>query len=189
MPDQKKTVFFSTDLHNDLSRAFEDLRRIHEDFAEMIKIIEEASDASADAAYKQDLRRYADGFLGAADDLEKWMITYANAVNAQLADNHLVYERDAYQTLNRILQWDKADVRQLARWIRDLKELTAHIGLTMPYLLHVRQIPTETIPADVTTYPVFVMDRQGYCLCGMELEEILYIDEVREKMAEGKLNR
>jgi len=121
--------------------------------------------------------------------LEKWMITYEDAVNAQLADNHLVYERDSYQTLNRILQWDKADIRQLAHWIRNLKELTAHIGLTMQYFLHVRQIPTEPIPADVSTYPVFVLDRQGYCLCGMELDEILYIDEVREKMAEKKSHR
>ncbi|MCK9312713.1 MAG: hypothetical protein M0P20_01465 [Methanocorpusculum sp.] len=189
MTDQKKAVFFSTDLHDNLPHAFEDLRRIHGDFVEMIHVIEEASDASADADHKQELRRYADGFLGAADDLEKWMTTYADAVNAQLADNHLVYERDSYQTLNRILQWDKADIRQLARWISDLKELTAHIGLTMPYLLHVRQIPTEAIPADIAAYPAFVMDRQGYCLCGMGLDEILYVDEVREKMAEKKLKR
>ena len=189
MTDQKKAVFFSTDLHDELPRAFEDLHRIHGDIVEMIHVVEETSDVSTDAVYKKELRTYADGFLGAADDLEKWMITYEDAVNAQLADNHLVYERDSYQTLNRILQWDKADIRQLARWIRDLKELTAHIGLTMQYFLHVRQIPTETIPADVSTYPVFVLDRQGYCLCGMELDEILYIDEVREKMAEKKSHR
>lgn len=189
MTDQKKAVFFSTDLHDELPRAFENLRRIHGEIMDTIHVIEEASDISTDETYKKELRTYADGFLGASDDLEKWMITYEDAVNAQLADNHLVYERDSYQTLNRILQWDKVDVRQLARWIRDLKELTAHIGLTMPYLLHVRQIPTESIPADVSTYPVFVVDRQGYCLCGMELEEVLYIDEVRERIAEKKLKR
>ncbi|HJJ63983.1 MAG TPA: hypothetical protein O0X09_02270, partial [Methanocorpusculum sp.] len=112
----------------------------------------------------------------------KWTTTYSNAVCEQLENNHLVYERDAYQTLTRVLQWDIVDVRQLARWIRELKELTAKIGLTMPYLLHVRQIPSEPIPEDVAKYPVFVMDRQGYCLCGMGLDEILSLDEVRDRM-------
>lgn len=80
--------------------------------------------------------------------------------------------------------WDGVDVRQLARWIREMKELTSHIGLDVPYLLHVKQIPTEPIPEDVTKYPVFVMDKQGYCLCGMDLAEVRYIDEVRELMEE-----
>ena len=53
----------------------------------------------------------------------------------------------------------------------------------MPYLLHVRQIPTEPVPDDVAKYPVFVMDRQGYCLCGVELAEIKHLDEVRDMMA------
>ncbi|HJK59489.1 MAG TPA: hypothetical protein O0X20_04550 [Methanocorpusculum sp.] len=47
-----------------------------------------------------------------------------------------------------------------------------------------KQIPTEPIPEDVEKYPVFVLDRQGYCLCGMDLAEIRYIDEVRDLMAE-----
>ena len=133
---------------------------------------------------EKELRFYADAALGPTDDLEKWTTTYEDAVNEKLKGNHLVYERDTYQTLVRILQWDRVDVRQLARWIRELKELTSHIGLDVPYLLHVKQIPTEPIPEDVEKYPVFVLDRQGYCLCGMDLAEIRYIDEVRDLMAE-----
>ena len=156
MTDNEKPVFFSTHLHDDLEHAFDDLRRIHGEIAAVIR----------------------------TDDLEKWTTTYEDAVNEKLKGNHLVYERDTYQTLVRILQWDRVDVRQLARWIRELKELTSHIGLDVPYLLHVKQIPTEPIPEDVEKYPVFVLDRQGYCLCGMDLAEIRYIDEVRDLMEE-----
>jgi len=29
---------------------------------------------------------------------------------------------------------------------------------------------------------VFVLDRQGYCLCGMGLDEVRSLDEVRDRM-------
>lgn len=184
MKNNEKPVFFSTHLHDDLEHAFEDLRRIHGEITGVIRSMEDAAAHCSDSEREKELRFYADAILGPADDLEKWATTYADAVNAQLEGNHLVYERDTYQTLVRILQWDGVDVRQLARWIREMKELTSHIGLDVPYLLHVKQIPTEPIPEDVAKYPVFVMDKQGYCLCGMDLAEVRYIDEVRELMEE-----
>ena len=178
----KKPVFFSANLHDDLSHAFEDLEKVHSMLEQIVRNMEETADLPENEAVRVYLRDTADLVLGQADALEKWTTTYENAVCEQLENNHLVYERDTYQTLTRILQWDIVDVRQLARWIRELKELTAHIGLTLPYLLHVRQIPTEPIPEDVAKYPVFVLDRQGYCLCGMGLDEIRSLDEVRDRM-------
>ena len=180
----KKPVFFSANLHNDLDTAFDDLAKIHAMLTQVVRNMEETADRLENEAIRVYLRDTADLVLGQADELEKWTTTYQNAVCEQLENNHLVYERDAYQTLTRILQWDMVDVRQLARWIRELKELTAHIGLTLPYLLHVRQIPSEEIPEDIAKYPVFVLDRQGYCLCGMGLDEILSLDEVRDRMEE-----
>lgn len=180
----KKPVFFSANLHNDLDTAFDDLAKIHAMLTQVVRNMEETADRPENEAIRVYLRDTADLVLGQADELEKWTTTYQNAVCEQLENNHLVYERDAYQTLTRILQWDMVDVRQLARWIRELKELTAHIGLTLPYLLHVRQIPSEEIPEDIAKYPVFVLDRQGYCLCGMGLDEILSLDEVRDRMEE-----
>ena len=178
----KKPVFFSANLHNDLETAFDDLAKIHSMLTQIVQNMEETADRPENEAIRVYLRDTADLILGQSDELEKWTTTYSNAVCEQLENNHLVYERDAYQTLTRVLQWDIVDVRQLARWIRELKELTSKIGLTMPYLLHVRQIPSEPIPEDVAKYPVFVMDRQGYCLCGMGLDEILSLDEVRDRM-------
>ncbi|MBR5142890.1 MAG: hypothetical protein IKW56_04255 [Methanocorpusculum sp.] len=178
----KKPVFFSANLHNDLETAFDDLAKIHSMLTQIVRNMEETADRPENEAIRVYLRDTADLILGQSDELEKWTTTYSNAVCEQLENNHLVYERDAYQTLTRVLQWDIVDVRQLARWIRELKELTSKIGLTMPYLLHVRQIPSEPIPEDVAKYPVFVMDRQGYCLCGMGLDEILSLDEVRDRM-------
>ncbi len=182
MRENDKPVIFSTHLHEDLEHAFEDLWKIHDEITETIRGMEEAAAESSEKEREAELRTYADAFLGPADDLEKWITIYENAVNVRLKGNHLVYERDTYQTLVRILQWDCVDVRQLARWIREMKELTSHIGLDVPYLLHVKQIPTESVPDDVAKYPVFIVDRQGYCLCGMDLDEVRYIDEVRELM-------
>lgn len=178
----KKPVFFSANLHNDLETAFDDLAKIHSMLTQIVRNMEETADRPENEAIRVYLRDTADLILGQSDELEKWTTTYSNAVCEQLENNHLVYERDAYQTLTRVLQWDIVDVRQLARWIRELKELTAKIGLTMPYLLHVRQIPTEPIPEEIAKYPVFVMDRQGYCLCGMGLDEVRSLDEVRDRM-------
>ena len=178
----KKPVFFSANLHNDLETAFDDLAKIHSMLTQIVRNMEETADRPENEAIRVYLRDTADLILGQSDELEKWTTTYSNAVCEQLENNHLVYERDAYQTLTRVLQWDIVDVRQLARWIRELKELTSKIGLTMPYLLHVRKIPSEPIPEAVAKYQVFVMDRQGYCLCGMGLDEILSLDEVRDRM-------
>lgn len=178
----KKPVFFSANLHNDLETAFDDLAKIHSMLTQIVRNIEETADRPENEALRVYLRDTADLILGQSDELEKWTTTYSNAVCEQLENNHPVYERDTYQTLTRILQWDMVDVRQLARWIRELKELTAKIGLTMPYLLHVRQIPTEPVPEEVAKYPVFVLDRQGYCLCGMGLDEVRSLDEVRDRM-------
>jgi hypothetical protein len=184
MKGDEKPIFFSTHLHDDLEHAFEDLKRIHGEISVIVQSMEDAAAKCLNAELEKELRFYADAILGPMDDLEKWATTYNDAVNAKLEGNHLVYERDTYQTLVRILQWDGVDIRQLARWIREMKELTSHIGLDVPYLLHVKQIPTEPIPDDVKKYPVFVLDKQGYCLCGMDLIEIRYIDEVRELMTE-----
>lgn len=184
MTKNEKPVIFSTHLHEDLERAFDELWDLHEEIMETIRSMEDTAAKSSDKEREAELRSYADALLGPADDLEKWITTYEDAVNARLDGNHLVYERDTYQTLVRILQWDHVDVRQLARWIQEMKELTSHIGLDVPYLLHVKQIPTEPIPEDVAHYPVFVMDLQGYCLCGMGLDEVRFIDEVRERMVE-----
>lgn len=178
----KKPVFFSTNLHDDLSHAFQGLREVQDVLNEAVRVMEESADKASTPEHEHDLRENADIILGQADNLGMWITTYEDAVCSALAENHLVYERDAYQTLTRILTWDKADVRTLARWIKELKSLCAVIGLTMPYLLHVRQIPTDPVPEDVSKYPVFVVDRQGYCLCGMELAEVLSLEEVRDRM-------
>ncbi|HJJ57541.1 MAG TPA: hypothetical protein O0X40_05100 [Methanocorpusculum sp.] len=181
--NKNKPVFFSSNLHDDLDRAFGDLDDISSTLTAIARNLEDYAGSVENTEIERYLRDVADQLIGQTDNLEKWVITHEDAVCEKLKDNKLVYERDTYQTLGRILQWDKADVRQLARWIRELKILTEKIGLTMPYLLHVRQIPTEPIPDDVSKYPVFVMDRQGYCLCGMELAEVKHLDEVRDLMS------
>ncbi|HJJ55962.1 MAG TPA: hypothetical protein O0X14_00435 [Methanocorpusculum sp.] len=179
-----KPFIFSMNLNKDLDHAFNDLHNLQADLAEIIDHIKELNLSTDNSENSNKLFEYIDALLDISNNLDKWSKTYESVVNTNLKNNSLVYERDTYQTLVRILQWDHVDVRQLARWIRELKEFTNHIGLDLPYLLHVKQIPTELVPDELKRYPVFIIDRQGYCLCGLELDEILHIDEVRDKLSQ-----
>ncbi len=108
----KKPVFFSANLHDDLSHAFEDLEKVHSMLEQIVRNMEETADLPENEAVRVYLRDTADLVLGQADALEKWTTTYENAVCEQLENNHLVYERDTYQTLTRILQWDMVDMKK-----------------------------------------------------------------------------
>lgn len=172
---------------DDLPYAFDDLHRIADEIRDIIVEIKDEGNGkgeNANADKAESLHYYANELMQPADDLEAWMTTYESAVNEKLKDNRLILERETYQTLVNILQWNKADVRVLAKYISELMALTARLGDEVPYVsLDVKQIPTVEIPADIARYPVFVLDRQGYCLCGTGLDTIKYIDEVREELA------
>lgn len=162
--------------------AFDDLHTISEEFHDLVDELKDEANAAEDKEKAETLHYYTGEFLETVNDLDAWIATYEGAVNEKLKNNRLMYERDTYQMLVRIFQWDKADVRVLAHLIRDLKELTAHLGIEVPYVIDLKQLPSEDIPADIAIYPVFALDRQGYCLCGLGLDTVRYIDEIREEM-------
>jgi len=91
------------------------------------------------------------------------------------------YHEKFYQ----IFKWDGADVRDLKRWIKELKEICEKIGLNARDLINFKKLTGQPVPDDVVKYPVYALDRQGYCLIGVNHDEVLHISEVRERIEEN----
>ena len=77
---------------------------------------------------------------------------------------HIILERDAYMKIYQIFKWDGSDVRDLLNF----KKLTA-----------------QPVPEELAKFPVYALDRQGWCLTGAAFDQVMHIDEVREKMEEN----
>ena len=97
---------------------------------------------------------------------------------------HIILERDAYMKIYQIFKWDGADVRDLKRWIKEIKEITEKIGLNMRDLINFKKLTAQPVPEEFVKFPVYALDRQGYCLTGPAFDIVMHVDEVREKIAE-----
>jgi hypothetical protein len=95
---------------------------------------------------------------------------------------HIVQERDVYMKLFQIMKWDTIDVRDLRRWLEDLRDLCKKIGLRPEDLINFKRIDSQPIPEDIASYPVLVLDKHGYCLTGEKWDVVIHKDEVREEM-------
>ena len=71
---------------------------------------------------------------------------------------------------DKVMKWDHEDVRELKR-LMDIAEIEYEMT----------DLPSEEIPDDVDTlYPIWAMDKKGYCLVGDGADQIEHIDEIRE---------
>jgi hypothetical protein len=98
---------------------------------------------------------------------------------------HIILERDAYMKIYQIFKWDGSDVRDLKRWIKELKELCDKIGLNPRDLINFKKLTVQPVPDELVKFPVYAFDKQGYCLTGPAYDIVMHIDEVREKIAEN----
>lgn len=95
---------------------------------------------------------------------------------------HIAQERDVYMKLFQIMKWDTIDVRDLRRWLDELKEQCKNIGLRAEDLINFKRIASQPIPEEIVSYPVLVLDKHGYCLTGKNWDNVLHKDEIREEM-------
>jgi vacuolar-type H+-ATPase subunit I/STV1 len=95
---------------------------------------------------------------------------------------HIVQERDTYMKLFQIMKWDTIDVRDLKRWLEELRTLCDNIGLRAEDLINFKRLDTQPIPEDIASYPVLVKDKHGYCLTGEKWDVVIHEDEVRDEM-------
>ena len=101
---------------------------------------------------------------------------------------HITRERDTYMLLYQIMKWDTIDVRDLLRWLNDLRALCDVIGLRAEDLVNFKHLDTQPIPEDIASYPVLVKDKRGYCLTGEKWNVVIHEDEVRDEMEERSNN-
>ena len=76
-------------------------------------------------------------------------------------------------------------MRDLKRWIKELKDICEKIGLNPSDLINFKKLTAQPVPEDLVKFPVYALDRQGYCLIGAGHDEVLHISEVRERMTEN----
>jgi len=98
---------------------------------------------------------------------------------------HIILERDAYMKIYQVFKWDGADVRDLKRWIKELREICDKIGLNIRDLINFKKLTAQPVPDELVKFPVYAFDKQGYCLTGPAFDMVMHIDEVREKIAEN----
>ncbi len=96
----------------------------------------------------------------------------------------IILERDAYMKIYQIFKWEGSDVRDLKRWIKELRELCDKIGLNVRDLINFKKLTAQPVPDEIVKFPVYAYDKQGYCLTGPEFDIVMHIDEVREEMEE-----
>jgi hypothetical protein len=81
-----------------------------------------------------------------------------------------------------IFKWDGNDVRDLKRWIQELSQICRKIGLRMEDVVNFSKLTAQPVPQDLLQFPVYAIDRKGYCLAGTGYDTVLHIDEVREQI-------
>jgi hypothetical protein len=137
-----------------------------EEFKEVLK--EARAIAYENAQQIKDVRTFLDFYL-----------------KSDKTSTHIILERDAYMKIYQIFKWDGSDVRDLKRWIKELREICDKIGLNMRDLLNFKKLTAQPVPEELAKFPVYALDRQGWCLTGAAFDQVMHIDEVREKMEEN----
>ena len=49
-------------------------------------------------------------------------------------------------------------------------------------LINFKKLTAQPVPDEFVKFPVYALDRQGWCLTGPAFDQVMHIDEVREKM-------
>ena len=99
--------------------------------------------------------------------------------------SQVILERDAYMLLYQIIQWDCNDIRDLQSWVAEFRQLCKTLGYRTEDLLKFENLTAYPVPDDIRLYPVYAIDKQNYCICGNDGDEIMHIDEIREYMKEN----
>lgn len=81
---------------------------------------------------------------------------------------------------NAIENWDHENVEDLRDMLAELKEANER-NQFMVDEVDMADLPSEDIPDDIdTSYPVWAMDKRGFCLVGAAADVIEHVDTVRE---------
>lgn len=178
-------AFFGVELNQKFEDMIGDLKDIEADLKELSHEIAKLSETPQGSEnYNEVLKECrAVAFENAQQvkDVRTFLDFY---LKSDKTSTHIILERDAYMKIYQIFKWDGADVRDLKRWIKELNEICEKIGLNMRDLLNFKKLTSVPVPEELVKFPVYALDRQGYCLTGPAFDIVMHIDEVREKIEE-----
>lgn len=179
-------AFFGVELSQKFSDSILDMKAIEEDLKILSKDIAKLGGTLTPEEFKGTIKECRATAYEAAQqvkDVRQFLEFY---LKSDQNVTHVVLERDAYMKIYQIFKWDGKDVRDLKHWIRELREITEKIGLRMEDLLNFSKLTATSVPDDLKKFPVYAIDRQGYCLIGTAHDVVLHSSEVREQIEENK---
>jgi hypothetical protein len=186
MGAEEQAAFFLTEIHEKFRNNVTEIKEITGILQELKKDLDKMNSTG-----EQEKRSGIEGIGNSLNFLAKRLDDVADFFEFYLGNessvNIVLLERDAYMKINQILRWNKVDVRELKRWVEDLEEIARDLKRNPHDLLNFRKLPTIDIPDAVIKYPVWAIDKFGYCLAGSDYSEIIHIDEVLEEMESGNV--
>ncbi|MDD1718630.1 MAG: hypothetical protein LUQ25_01095 [Methanoregulaceae archaeon] len=179
-------AFFGVELNQKFSDSIEDMKAIEEDLKVLSKDIARLGGTLTPEEFRgmiKECRATAYESAQQVKDVRQFLEFY---LKSDRNVTHVALERDAYMKVYQIFKWDGIDVRDLKNWIRELREICEKIGLHVEDLLNFSKLATTPIPEDLKKFPVYALDRQGYCLTGVTYDTVMHCDEVKEAIEEKK---
>jgi len=178
-------AFFGVELNQKFADMINDLKEIEDNLkdlsADIAKLGGNLSPEEIKGTIKE-CRASAYEFAQQLKDARQFLEFY---LKSDKSSAHIILERDAYMKIYQIFKWDGNDVRDLKRWIKELKEICEKVGLRMEDLINFQKLTAQPVPEELKKFPVYALDRQGYCLTGKNFDEVMHIEEVREKIADN----
>ncbi|NMB79836.1 MAG: hypothetical protein GYA23_12165 [Methanomicrobiales archaeon] len=178
-------AFFGVELNQKFEDMISELKDVEESLKDLSKQIGTINPNTAPEETKdliKELRAISYENAQQVKDVRTFLDFY---LKSDKTSTHIILERDAYMKLYQIFKWDGADVRDLKRWIKELRDLCDRIGLNVRDLINFKKLTAQPVPEDIVKFPVYAFDKQGYCLTGPAFDIVMHNDEVREKMAES----
>ncbi|HOX35520.1 MAG TPA: hypothetical protein P5217_07030 [Methanoregulaceae archaeon] len=180
-------AFFGVELNQKFEELISELKEVEENLKELSTDIAKLGGKMEPEAFREALKECRAAAYEHAQQVKDTRTFLEFYLKSDKNSTHIMLERDAYMKIYQIFKWDGADVRDLKRWIVELREICDKIGLHVQDLLNFKKLTAKPVPEDLAKFPVYALDKQGYCLTGAALDRVMHIDEVREEMQENGL--
>lgn len=184
--EEHQAAFFKTEIHEKYKNNVAEIKEIEGVLLELKSDVNEISglDGKEKASRVAMVRNSLEILARRLDDVGNFFEFY---LGDESSVNVVLLERDAFMKINQILRWNRVDVRELKRWIEEFEDICRDLKRNPHDLINFRRLPTVDIPDAAIKYPVWVIDKSGYCLAGSDYKEIIHIDEVLEEMESGNV--
>ncbi|HNX17036.1 MAG TPA: hypothetical protein PKM50_01760 [Methanoregula sp.] len=181
-------AFFGVELNQKFEDMINELKEIESSLKDLSLDIQKLSEKSSPEELRESIKECRAVSYENAQQVKDVRTFLDFYLKSDKTSTHIILERDAYMKIYQIFKWDGSDVRDLKRWIKELNDICEKIGLNMRDLINFKKLTSQPVPPELATFPVYALDRQGYCLTGPAYDAVMHIDEVYEKIEEKSSN-